>query len=269
MNDEADMVLVPSSFPVTGQPIRVVVIHGEPWFVTADVCRILGLTNPSEAVRGLHKAHAQRIDLRIVTLSPPEGYDVSAGGKPYGRGNPVVGVISEAGLYRLIMRSDKPTAEPFQDWVTGDLLPAVRRGDFDAGHHRRRMGETLAEAVGQQVEILTDVTFSDGISAHVRSDGTVHCRHGEMEFRVPSREEDSGPPFGPYYRCPSVERVGIRGSVALPRCPRLKLVELVRHLAETGRRNHPGGTVRCELGRVRFSGTPLDVADLLREIGAA
>ncbi|MEV7180623.1 Bro-N domain-containing protein [Kitasatospora sp. NPDC093679] len=269
MRDETDMVLVPSSFPITGQPIRVVMIDGEPWFVTADVCRILGLTNPSEAVRSLDSVRVRRVDLRVITLSPAEGNDVSAGGKPYGRGNPVVGVVDEAGLYRLILRSAKPAAQPFQEWITGELLPSIRRGDFDLGHHRARMAETLAEAVGEQVEIITDVTRGDGIGAHVRSDGTVHCRHGEMEFRMPGRGEDSGPPFGPYYSCPSVERVGIRGSVVLPRCPRLKLVELIRHLAETGRRNHPGGTVRCELGRVTFSGAPLDIADLLREIGEA
>ncbi|GAA1071998.1 BRO-N domain-containing protein [Kitasatospora arboriphila] len=269
MHDETDMVLVPSSFPITGQPIRVVMIDGEPWFVTADVCRILGRDNASRAADLVGPGNRRTVDSRELTLISSNPFDVSADGKPYGRGNPVLGLINEAGLYRLIVRSRKPAAQPFQEWITGELLPSIRRGDFDLGHHRARMAETLAEAVGEQVEILTDVTRGDGVGAHVRSDGTVHCRHGEMEFRVPGRGEDSGPPFGPYYSCPSVERVGIRGSVVLPRCPRLKLVELIRHLAETGRRNHPGGTVRCELGRVTFSGAPLDIADLLREIGEA
>jgi prophage antirepressor-like protein len=35
--------------------------------------------------------------------------------------------ISESGLYKLIMRSDKPEARAFQDWVTRDVLPAIRK----------------------------------------------------------------------------------------------------------------------------------------------
>ncbi|WP_425292724.1 BRO-N domain-containing protein [Agrobacterium tumefaciens] len=36
-------------------------------------------------------------------------------------------MISESGLYKLIMRSDKPEARKFQDWVTRDVLPAIRK----------------------------------------------------------------------------------------------------------------------------------------------
>ncbi|GJF29004.1 hypothetical protein KNE206_17040 [Kitasatospora sp. NE20-6] len=269
MDDETGMVLVPSEFPVTGEPIRVVMIDGEPWFVTADVCRILGRTNPSEAAKSLDPGHTRRIDLRTVTLSPTEGAHVYAGGKPYGRGNPVVGVLSEAGLYRLIMRSHKRSAAPFQAWVTDELLPAIRAGEFDFGHHRERMAETLAEAVGGRVDIVAEVTRGDGLGVLVHSDGTVHCRHGEMVFRVPGREEDSGPPFGGYFSCPSVEHVGIRGSVAVPRCPRLKLVELIRRLATPAVRPSAGGALSCELGRARLSGAAPDIADLLRELGEA
>lgn len=36
-------------------------------------------------------------------------------------------LVSESGLYKLIMRSDKATARPFQDWVTKEVLPSIRR----------------------------------------------------------------------------------------------------------------------------------------------
>ncbi|WP_416369046.1 Bro-N domain-containing protein [Tritonibacter mobilis] len=36
-------------------------------------------------------------------------------------------IISESGLYKIIMRSDKPEARAFQDWVTGTVLPAIRK----------------------------------------------------------------------------------------------------------------------------------------------
>ncbi len=36
-------------------------------------------------------------------------------------------LISEAGLYKLVMRSDKPEAKEFQNWVTRVVLPAIRK----------------------------------------------------------------------------------------------------------------------------------------------
>lgn len=36
-------------------------------------------------------------------------------------------IISESGLYKLVLRSDKPEAKPFQDWVTQVVLPAIRK----------------------------------------------------------------------------------------------------------------------------------------------
>lgn len=40
---------------------------------------------------------------------------------------PTFSLISESGLYRLILRSDKPEARQFQDWVTRVVLPAIRK----------------------------------------------------------------------------------------------------------------------------------------------
>ncbi|WP_371480435.1 Bro-N domain-containing protein [Kitasatospora sp. NBC_00315] len=290
--DEEEMVLVRSSFPVTGQPIRVVMIDGEPWFVTADVCRVLGRENPSRANRLVAPADARVVNSRLITLTFSTGNDVSAGGNSYGRGNPMLNLISESGLYTLIMRSNKQAAKPFQEWVTAELLPSVRRGDTDVPGQRRRMARTLAEAVGQQVEIVAEIDRDGGPGIHVRSDGTVHCRHGEMVFRVPSREEDSGPPFGAYFSCPSVERVGIRGGRAIPRCAKLKLVDLIRLLApapaapgpaaddtDTGTGTGSGtgsgtgtgtGTgvmvVEIEAHRARAHGTARQIAELMRAL---
>ncbi|GAA2263336.1 hypothetical protein GCM10010430_54800 [Kitasatospora cystarginea] len=276
MDDEAGMVLVRSSFPVTGQPIRVVMINGEPWFVTADVCRILGRENPSRANKTVGSGNARVVNSQQISRTFGTCNDVSAGGKPYNPGNPMINLINEAGLYTLVMRSNKPAARPFQEWGTGELLPSIRRGDTDVPKQQQRMAETLAEAIGQQVQILAQIDQEDGPGVHIRSDGTVHCRHGEMEFRVPSRQDDSGPPFGAYFQCPSVEHVGIRGGKAIPRCPRLKLVDLIRSLA-----NHPtdpenpqpqppsassDGLV-CEVGSARIHGTVQQIADLLRALG--
>lgn len=85
-------------------------LDGAPWFVAADVCRVLGHSNPSVSVRMLGSDEQAKSDL--------------------GSG-PRVNIVSEQGLYRLIMRSDKPVARPFQDWVTREVLPAIRKtGEF-------------------------------------------------------------------------------------------------------------------------------------------
>lgn len=283
--NEDEMVLVRSSFPVTGQPIRVVTINGDPWFVTADVCAILDRGSASRASRGLDPEDTKTVDMRSVCLTKSQAYDVSAGRKLHSRGNPFLSVVSEAGLYTLLMRSNKRSAKSFQAWVTQELLPSVRRGDTVIPQQQRRMAETLAEAVGQQVQILAEIDQDAGPGIHVRSDGTVHCRHGEMEFRVPKREDDSGPPFGAYFQCPSVERVGIRGGRAIPRCEKLKLVDLIRRLAHAPEpmpepapepmpesapppMPAPGsGLLLCRIGATWTYATVQEVADLLRATG--
>ncbi|MFF2075178.1 Bro-N domain-containing protein [Kitasatospora sp. NPDC058162] len=274
MDDEQEqqeqMVLVRSSFPVTGQPIRVVMIDGEPWFVTADVCRIVGRKNPTTAVYGLEPHQHRTVDLRSVTLHPMEGYDVSAAQKPYRQRNPLLGVVSEAGLYSLLLRSDKKSAQPFRTWVTEELLPSVRRGDTDVPTQQRRMAETLAEAIGQQVRIVAEIDHEDWPGLTVHSDGTVHCRHGEMVLHLPTKEEDSGPPFGAYFACPGGERVGIRGSRIVPGCPKLKLVDLIR-LRKAAKpqpdRVPRQGSLIVEMHGARIYGTAPQIAELMREYG--
>ena len=275
--------LTHSAFPVTGQPIRVVMIDGEPWFVTADVCKILGRSNPSWANQLVKPHEAQTVNLREVTLTSSEGYDKTAGRKSYERGNPLLGVISESGLYTLIMRSRKPSAEPFQQWVTSELLPSLRRGDVDLEAERRRMAETLAEAVGHQpVDLVARI---DGIQEgdfRVLSDGSVHCLHGRTEPCVPKRGEDSGPPFGPYFRCPELRRVGIRGSKGIRPCGRIRFVDVVRRLAAPREPETPAaaaqpqpqptgvpGMMSLSLGKARVHGSTQEIAGLLRELGIA
>lgn len=41
-------------------------------------------------------------------------------------------LITESGLYKLIMRSDKAEAKVFRDWVTREVLPTIRKTDWGA-----------------------------------------------------------------------------------------------------------------------------------------
>ena len=89
--------------------VRTVMIDGEPWFVLADVCRVLDLGSP-------HKV-AERL----------EDDEISRNQIPTGNGTREAKVVSEAGLYSVIVRSDKPEAKPFRRWITHEVLPQIRK----------------------------------------------------------------------------------------------------------------------------------------------
>ncbi len=105
-----------SLFDFKGHQIRVVTIGGEPWFVAKDALKVLtvglrsnGKPNTTRSLgylddgeKGVHQIH---------TLGGPQR----------------VSIVSESGLYKLVLRSDKPEAKPFQDWVTKEVLPAIRK----------------------------------------------------------------------------------------------------------------------------------------------
>lgn len=84
--------------------------NGEPWFIAKDVCDILGLENSRKAT-----AELDPDEKNTVTISD---------GIP---GNPNKTIISEPGLYALIMRSRKPEAHEFKRWVTHEVLPSIRK----------------------------------------------------------------------------------------------------------------------------------------------
>lgn len=102
----------PFTFPVTQQTVRSLLIDGAPWFVAVDVATILGYTNTRKAITdhvpARHRKGNDSFPLADLGLHPQTV------------------LISEPGLYRLVMRSNAPLAEPFQDWVTDEVLPAIR-----------------------------------------------------------------------------------------------------------------------------------------------
>lgn len=96
--------------------IRVVMLGGEPWFVLADLCRVLGLSNPTVV--------ADRID--SDALSQTEVID------SMGRRQDAT-IVSESGMYEVVIRSDKPEAVKLRRWITGTVLPEIRKtGGYNA-----------------------------------------------------------------------------------------------------------------------------------------
>ena len=102
--------LTPSVFKFEeSTPIRSLIKDGEPWFVAKDICDVLGLSNITEALRNLED------DERGSEFLNTSG------------GRQKVVIISESGLYALVIRSNKPNARKFRKWITAEVLPAIRR----------------------------------------------------------------------------------------------------------------------------------------------
>ncbi|GII98357.1 phage antirepressor protein KilAC domain-containing protein [Sediminihabitans luteus] len=97
-------------FDFDGTAVRVVTDEGgEPWFVLADLCRILGLVQPGAVARRLAD------DEKGVRLTHTPG------------GEQQMLHVNEAGMWTVILRSDSPAAEPVRRWVTHEVLPTIRR----------------------------------------------------------------------------------------------------------------------------------------------
>jgi prophage antirepressor-like protein len=89
--------------------VRTIVKDGEPWFVAKDVCEILGLA---------------KVDTALTRL-PVIMKDTHSMGTL--GGNQDMSVISEPGVYKLVFTSRKPEAEKFTNWVTSEVIPAIRK----------------------------------------------------------------------------------------------------------------------------------------------
>ena len=108
--------------PRGGQGVRIVTGEdGEPWWVAADVCAVLGVANVAQAMSRLDE------DERDDVISN----DV------IGRKQSVT-VVNESGLYSLILGSRKPEAKAFKKWVTSEVLPAIHKtGSYTAARATR------------------------------------------------------------------------------------------------------------------------------------
>lgn len=96
-------------FDYKGNKIRTTIKDGEPWFLAADVCRALEISNPGDAVGRLDE------DEKGVALTDTPG------------GMQKMIHVNEPGLYTLTLTSRKPKARDFKRWITHEVLPQIRQ----------------------------------------------------------------------------------------------------------------------------------------------
>jgi len=99
-----------SLFDFQGRQVRTATVGGQVWFVAADVCAILGLTNVSMALSRLDGADISSAE--VWSAANNRHYALKS--------------VNEFGLYDLILDSRKPEARAFRRWVTSVVLPTIR-----------------------------------------------------------------------------------------------------------------------------------------------
>lgn len=133
-----------SVFDFGSNSVRVVMINNEPWFVAKDVCSILELSNNREAVSKLREK-----DKGVSSIDTPSG-------------NQQMNIISEFGLYELVLGSRKQEAKNFKYWICDEVLPSIRKtGSYSIQQMQPKLPSEekavkVAEAVDRIQNLLCD-----------------------------------------------------------------------------------------------------------------
>ena len=120
--------------------IRTAGTPDNPLFCLGDVCKVLDLTNASETKKKLNQGGLTLIEVGVQTGRKKDGTpSIQKMNMTF---------INEMNLYKVIMRSDKPQAEAFQDWVCGEVLPSIRKtGGYLGNVDRMSDEEIMAKAL--------------------------------------------------------------------------------------------------------------------------
>lgn len=123
------------TFDFFGEPTRLVMIDGDPWFFATDVARTLGYRNAPDMTRMLDE---DEISTQIVRSNE--------------RGNPNLSIISLPGLFKAVMSSRKDDAKKYARWVTHEVLPAVHKsGGYLTAEKRRELEDEIRERMGREL----------------------------------------------------------------------------------------------------------------------
>lgn len=175
--------------------IRTVQVNGEPWFVLADVCRVLEIARGTKVAERLEEDEVRQTSITDSLGRQQKAY-----------------IINESGLYTVILRSDKPQAKPFRKWVTSEVLPSIRKHgaymteqtleraltspDFlielatqlkTEQEQRRRLETTVAAQSKQMEQDKPKVLFADSVTASSSS-----ILIGELEKLIKQNGVDIG-----------------------------------------------------------------------------
>ena len=151
-------ILIPFQFEAHALRVQVDDV-GQPWFNASDVCDVLEMGNPSQAM----KSHVDPDDLQKLEV-------IDALGRPQ-RANHV----NESGLYALILGSTKDAAKRFKRWVTSEVLPAIRKTGTYSGTPVATLPAPTQDRVSSLLLIGDAVAKVPGVKAGIAMAATLTC----------------------------------------------------------------------------------------------
>ena len=140
--------------------LRIVDMNGDPWMVGKDVAQALGYQNASKALNDHVDPEDKLNNESLLSLGQRGGW-----------------LINESGLYSLVLSSKLPGAKRFRRWVTGEVLPSIRK---DGGYIKTAPGMTDADIMAKAIllaqktiegqkaqiaEMTPKALFADAVSA--------------------------------------------------------------------------------------------------------
>ena len=99
------------TFHFQGKEIQIKVVNNEPWFLVSDIAKALGNSDVSNMVKSANIKEKHKGTYGVRTLG----------------GEQKILFVDEAGMYKILMKSRKAVAERFQDWVSEQVLPSIRK----------------------------------------------------------------------------------------------------------------------------------------------
>lgn len=177
-----DMVLDTVHYDVLDADLRILMdMDHNLWFVASDVAKVLEFRDAKNMVRCLDED--EKDTHNVSTL----------GGKQNST------IITEAGLYQVIMKSKSARVKPFKRWVTHDVLPQIRKtGHFVPTHKlptskekretlvaeldiAERLEKLFSKGVSQAYLLEQDQAYFDETSRHLLTQGVIHNATLELE----------------------------------------------------------------------------------------
>lgn len=174
------------TFTFGTQNVRTVIEDGQVKFVMHDICNALGLTNPTEAAKGLAE------DERGLSITE------TADGKR------TVVTITESGLYTLVFKSRKPEAQTFRKWVTSEVLPTLRRTGtytvvpapppppFDLpktfSEALRLLADSCEQAEALKLQVEAQRPAVEFVESYVQTEGTFGLRETAKLLGLPPKQ---------------------------------------------------------------------------------
>ena len=141
------------SHPDLGE-IKATIKNGDPWFLAGDVCRVLGIKNSSDAVNEIVK---KLKTAGVKGVGTSDTLLETAGGKQQ------VTIINDQILYELMLNSRKQKAVLFRAWVTGEVLPSIRKHGF-----YRNEGKMIRRVETDAIKEFIEYAKNNGSSSSER-----------------------------------------------------------------------------------------------------